>query len=80
MEDYPFGVADAWIDLDVPVYTMRYGEVIGLPPQSETDAYVVSAMVRLAVPERLDVLSPGPLIRNEAGQPIGCDGLIANIA
>lgn len=79
MEDYPSGVADAWLDQDIPVKFITYGFVVGLPNQSETDAYIVSAMVRLAVPERLDVLSPGPLIRNELGQPIGCDGLIANV-
>lgn len=54
------------------------GEVEGLPATAPETMYIVSAQVRLAVPHRLDVLSPGPLIRNEAGQPIGCDGFICN--
>lgn len=80
MEDYPFGVADAWIDQDIPVRTSAYGPVTGLPDPSETNAYIVSAMVRLAAPDRLDLLSPGELIRDDAGKPIGCDGLTANQA
>ena len=62
----------------VDIYENVYGEVTGLPEYQEGTYYVVSAMVRQALPHRKDLLSPGQLIRNEAGQPIGCLGLVRN--
>ena len=62
----------------IDIYENIYGEVTGLPEFKEGVYYVVSAMVRQALPERKDLLSPGQLIRNEAGQPIGCLGLVRN--
>lgn len=58
----------------VPLFETTYGEVTGLPGQSE-DIIIVSLLVRQAVPNRSDLFSPGELLRNEAGQPIGCIGL-----
>lgn len=40
-----------------------------------TTVYVVSALVRLALPYRRDLASPGPLVRDADGQPVGCRGL-----
>lgn len=62
----------------IDIYENIYGEVTGLPEFKEGVYYVVSAMVRQALPERKDLLSPGQLIRNEAGQPVGCLGLVRN--
>lgn len=63
-------------DIDgVPVYVTRYGDITGLPDSDQGDIYIVSLLVSQAVPHRLDVLSPGELLRDEAGQPIGCIGL-----
>lgn len=62
----------------VDIYENIYGEVTGLPEYEEGVYYVVSAMVRQALPHRKDLLSPGQLIRNEAGQPVGCLGLVRN--
>lgn len=62
----------------VDIYENVYGEVTGLPEFKEGVYYVVSAMVRQALPHRKDLLSPGQLIRSEAGQPIGCLGLVRN--
>lgn len=62
----------------VDIYENTYGEVTGLPEFKEGVYYVVSAMVRQALPHRKDLLSPGQLIRSEAGQPIGCLGLVRN--
>lgn len=76
--DYPAGVRNATFIDGVQIRTPIVQRVIGLPDPVEGQAYIVSLVVRQAVPERLDVLSPGDLIRNEAGQPIGCDGLHAN--
>ena len=46
--------------------------------QPEPEMYIVSALVRLAVPGRDDVASPGELVRDEKGQPIACKGLVIN--
>mgnify|MGYP000163574378 CR=1 FL=1 len=62
----------------VTLYRTVYGEVTGLPEEQEGTIYVVSGLVRGAVPTRLDVASPGELIRNEEGQPVGCNGLSIN--
>ena len=55
-----------------------FGEVEGLPAPVDGVIFVVSALVRSAVPSRTDVASPGDLVRGEDGQPIGCRGLIIN--
>lgn len=56
------------------------GEVTGMPTAEERDGkfIVVSLAARMALKEQgiiSGICSPGKLIRNEAGQPIGCDGL-----
>ncbi len=64
---------------DVAIYATSYGEVTGLPSKPAGETWlIVSAIVRLAVPGRKDVLSPGEQIRNEAGRVIGCNGLLGN--
>lgn len=62
----------------IPFFHSRFGKVVGLPQPVDGVSFVVSAMVRLAVSNRRDVFSPGALIRNELGQPIGCLGFEAN--
>lgn len=60
----------------VPVTRQYFGEVQGLPEPEEGTFLIVSRMVAEAVGlSRTDLLVPGPLVRNEAGQPIGCRGL-----
>lgn len=54
------------------------GEVTGLPDPVPGTWFIVSALVRLALPDRSDLVSPGELVRDTAGQPIGCRGLIIN--
>ena len=60
---------------EVPVYQDTYGELNDLPEQQEGTFLVVSRLVAAAAKGRPDLLVPGALIRNEAGQPIGCKGL-----
>ncbi len=60
---------------EVPVYQDTYGELNDLPEQQEGTFLVVSRLVAAAAKGRNDLLVPGALIRNEAGQPIGCKGL-----
>lgn len=58
----------------VPTVSTSYGEVTGLPSPTEGTIYIVSGMVASAAP-RGDVMSPGPLVRDEGGRPCGCQGL-----
>ena len=60
--------------LTVPAYRTTMGEVTGLPEPEPGSIFVVSALVANAA-KRMDVMSPGELIRDEKGQPIGCKGL-----
>ena len=62
----------------IPVFHQIVGHVYDLPKPQSGVVFITSAMVRLAVPARTDVLSPGELIRNGDGQPVGCYGLIGN--
>ena len=59
---------------DVPTVRTQLGEVTGLPDPVEGVFLIVSGMVASAAP-RGDVLSPGDLVRDEGGRPIGCRGL-----
>lgn len=58
--------------------SVSYGEVSGLPDATDGVMLVVSAMVRSALPDRKDLASPGELVRNAEGQPVGCKGLNLN--
>lgn len=69
------GPGDNWPE--IPVFTGTYGQVENLPAAHDETVFIVSMLVRSAVPDRKDVLSPGDLIRDEKGQPVGCRGLEA---
>ena len=60
--------------------SVAYGAVEGLPEPVPGVIYIVSALVRSAVPLRLDVASPGDLVRDSAGAVIGCKNLVVNAA
>jgi hypothetical protein len=64
----------------IPVFVPTFGVVAGLPDPALDTVYLVSAMVRNhpAVASRTDVCSPGALVRDDAGNIIGCDGLDFN--
>ena len=62
----------------LPLVSVQFGEVEGLPEPQEGILYIVSALVRSAVPHRHDVASPGDLVRDSAGQPVGCRNLVVN--
>lgn len=65
---------------EIPVYETSYGEVTGLPEPVEGSVFLVSGLVLSALEGsgRMDVMAPGELVRNEAGQPVGCKGLRRN--
>jgi len=58
----------------IPTFRTEYGEVEGLPEPGEGVFYIVSGLVA-ARANRPDVLSPGALVRDEEGRPVGCAGL-----
>jgi len=62
--------------VSLPVNRPTMGEITGLPDPQSGVILVVSALVAEAA-RRADVMSPGELIRNEAGQPVGARGLCA---
>ena len=64
----------------VPTVVGVYGAVDGLPapdPKIHVN-YIVSAMVRQALPARLDLVSPADFVRDAAGKIIGCKALEIN--
>jgi hypothetical protein len=60
----------------IPTYRSEVGDVTGIP--EGRSLYIVSAMVRLALPKNYNIYSPGELLRDASGQPIGCIGLESN--
>lgn len=62
---------------DVVLVEQTFGAVIGLPDPVDGVIVVVSGMVldHPSTANRGDLAAPGDLVRNAAGQPIGCRGL-----
>jgi len=67
-------VADGGIRLAVSRAT--FGEIAELPVPEVGTVFVVSALVAEAA-KRVDVFSPGELVRDETGNVIGANGLCA---
>lgn len=63
---------------DIPLLRSIPSGLTGLPEPEEGVLLIVSALVRLACPDRHDLASPGELLRDDNGQPIGCKGLVIN--
>ena len=62
--------------VDVPMGVRRTGALTGLPEQREGTLLIVSTLVAEACPHRGDLVSPGDLVRDADGQPIGCTCLV----
>jgi hypothetical protein len=62
--------------LGIPVQSVQYGEIEGLPPASPDTYYIVSGLVAAAAVKvnRADCLAPGALVRNSANpsEVLGC--------
>lgn len=52
-----------------------FGAVQGVPDREEGVAYIVSRIVADALTFRDDLFIPGPMVRDENGRVIGCQGL-----
>lgn len=56
-----------------------FGAVQGVPDREEGVAYIVSRIVADALTFRDDLFIPGPMVRDENGRVIGCQGLSQTI-
>ena len=57
---------------NVPLVKSVYGEIEGLPEPIEGVWYIVSGMVKSALPERKDLVVPAQLVRDDSGNVVGC--------
>ena len=62
----------------IPIVRSEYGAVEDLPAPVEDTIYIVSGMVRTALPTRTDIASPALLVRDVEGKIIGCKALEIN--
>jgi len=56
----------------------KYGAVENLPEPKPGTIYIVSNIVRQAMPDRQDLFSPGGLVRDKQGRVSGASYLIGN--
>lgn len=59
----------------IPIDSATFGEVEGLPEYREGVYYIVSRLVKQALPDREDLLCPGQQVRDSEGRVIGCKSL-----
>jgi len=59
----------------IPLVRGEYGQPTDLPEHVEGTLYIVSAMVRVACPDRNDLASPAQMVRDDQGRIIGCEAL-----
>ena len=62
----------------IEIITQKPGPVVGLPDVCQGVIWIVSAMVRSAYPARLDLVSPGDLVRDDQGNIVGCRNFVMN--
>lgn len=67
-----------WTFDGIDLITRSYGAVSGLPDPQPQTLYIVSMLVRQALPERSDIASPGDLVRDESGAIVGAKNLVVN--
>lgn len=67
-------------EYNVPIMASSLSAVSGLPNEQAGVRFIVSTQVRVACTDRLDLVSPADLIRDEAGNVIGCRAFEVNSA
>lgn len=70
---------ETW-EYNIPVMVSSLSAVSGLPNEQAGVRFIVSAMVRAACTDRFDLVSPADLVRDEAGNVIGCRSFEVNSA
>lgn len=61
--------------MGIPVTRTVFGEPVGLPEPEVGTCYIVSQLVKNALPERDDLVVPAEVVRDAAGNVIGCRSL-----
>lgn len=59
----------------VPTTITNFGDPEGLQQYKEGTFYIVSQLVKSALPERMDLLVPAEVVRDDQGNIIGCKSL-----
>ena len=59
----------------IPTSRSFFGEPVGLPAFKDGTWYIVSQLIKSALPERADLLVPAEVVRDEKGNIIGCRSL-----
>jgi len=59
----------------IPITHVRVGSVENLPDVDPDTMLIVSQMVCRACPDRPDLLFPYPVVRDDMGRIVGCEGL-----
>lgn len=62
----------------IELVVKEYGAVTDLPDDDGETLYIVSMMVRQALPHRHDLASPGDLVRDADGKIVGAKNLAVN--
>ena len=57
---------------DIPTTKTVFGDVEGLPNFTPDTYYIVSQLVKNALPNRTDLLVPADIIRDNTGMIVGC--------
>lgn len=60
------------LDKDIPLSKTVFGEPQGLPDYNGEDYFIVSQLVKTALPNRADLVVPAEVQRDENGNIIGC--------
>ena len=68
-------IQDARLADGTPTSKTIFGEPEGLPDFKEGTFYIVSQLVKSALPKRTDLLVPAEVVRDEKGNIIGCKSL-----
>lgn len=60
---------------DISISKTVFGQPEGLPSFQEGIYYIVSQLVKNALPDRKDLLVPAEVLRDDSGKIIGCQSL-----
>jgi len=60
---------------DVPLSKTVFGEPDGLPEPENGTLYIVSQLIKSALPQRTDLVVPAEVVRDDKGNIVGCQSL-----
>lgn len=61
--------------LGIPISKTVYSEPVGLPPHETGVYFIVSQLIKNALPHRADLLVPAEVVRDSEGNILGCKSL-----